>query len=117
VGCFSFTPLLPVELRHVNHTASTNEGDFSADCFRKPYNEPAMPHTSQIDQIADRVDRLLVLFEELQRANVMLETQVQSLTQERDSLQSRLRAARSRVEALLDRLPVMPLPNSDTGAE
>ena len=64
-----------------------------------------MPHPSQIDQIAERVERLLVRYEELQRTNALLADQVEALTHERDSLRSRLSAARSRVEALLERLP------------
>jgi uncharacterized protein (TIGR02449 family) len=64
-----------------------------------------MPNTSQIDQITERVERLLVRYDELQRTNALLSAQVQSLIQERDSLKSRLGAARSRVDALLDRLP------------
>ena len=64
-----------------------------------------MSNPSQIDQIADRVERLLVRYEALQRANVLLGAQVESLTQERDSLKSRLGAARARVDALLERLP------------
>jgi uncharacterized protein (TIGR02449 family) len=64
-----------------------------------------MPNTSQIDQITERVERLLVRYDELQRTNTLLSAQVQSLIQERDSLKSRLGAARSRVDALLDRLP------------
>jgi uncharacterized protein (TIGR02449 family) len=64
-----------------------------------------MSNSSQIDQIADRVERLLVRYEELQRANALLGAQVESLTQERDSLKSRLGAARARVDALLERLP------------
>ena len=35
----SLTPLLPVELRRVNHSASTNAADSSADHFLKPYNQ------------------------------------------------------------------------------
>ncbi len=58
-----------------------------------------------IDQIAERVERLLVRHEELQRTNDLLAEQVQALTHERDSLKSRLSAARARVEALIDRLP------------
>ena len=58
-----------------------------------------------IDQIAERVERLLVRHEELQRTNNLLAEQVQALTHERDSLKSRLSAARARVEALIDRLP------------
>jgi uncharacterized protein (TIGR02449 family) len=64
-----------------------------------------MPSASQIDQIAERVERLLVRHEELQRTNALLVQQVEALTQERDSLKSRLSAARARVEALLERLP------------
>ena len=64
-----------------------------------------MSNQPQIDQIAERVERLLVRHAELQRTNVLLTSQVQALTQERDSLKSRLGAARARVDALLDRLP------------
>ncbi len=64
-----------------------------------------MPNTVQIDQIAERVERLLLRHEELQRTNALLSAQVDSLMQERDSLKSRLGAARARVDALLDRLP------------
>ena len=64
-----------------------------------------MANPSQIDQITERVDRLLVRYEELQRTNALLAQQVTALTNERDSLKSRLNAARSRVDALLERLP------------
>ena len=64
-----------------------------------------MPSASQIDQIAERVERLLVRYEELQRTNTLLAEQVEALTHERDSLRSRLSAARARVDALLERLP------------
>ncbi|NPC57558.1 DUF904 domain-containing protein [Caenimonas soli] len=69
-----------------------------------------MPSASQIDQIAERVERLLVRYEELQRTNALLAEQVEMLTNERDSLKSRLSAARSRVEALLERLPEIKSP-------
>lgn len=59
----------------------------------------------QIEQIAERVERLLVRHQELQRTNDLLVQQVQALTQERDNLKSRLMAARARVDALIDRLP------------
>ncbi len=65
-----------------------------------------MSNPSQIDQIAERVERLLVRYEELQRTNTLLGAQVDALSQERDSLKSRLGAARARVDALLERLPV-----------
>ena len=64
-----------------------------------------MANTSQIDQITERVERLLLRYQELQRTNVLLGAQVDALTQERDSLKSRLGAARARVDALLERLP------------
>ena len=64
-----------------------------------------MANSSQIDQITERVERLLLRYKELQRTNVLLGEQVDALTQERDSLKSRLGAARARVDALLERLP------------
>ena len=64
-----------------------------------------MANQNHIDQIAERVDRLLVRYAELQRTNVLLTDQVEALAQERDTLKSRLNAARARVDALLDRLP------------
>ncbi|MBN9409018.1 MAG: DUF904 domain-containing protein [Burkholderiaceae bacterium] len=67
-----------------------------------------MASPSQIEQIAERVERLLVRHEELQRTNALLAEQVAQLSQERDSLKQRLAVARSRVEALLERLPDLP---------
>jgi len=67
-----------------------------------------MPSASQLELIAERVERLLVRYEELQRTNTLLVQQVEALTQERDSLRSRLSAARARVDALLERLPETP---------
>jgi cell division protein ZapB len=64
-----------------------------------------MSDPSQIDQITERVERLLVRYEELMRTNALLNQQIDSVTQERDSLKSRLGAARARVDALLERLP------------
>ena len=68
-------------------------------------NATPMSNPSQIDQIAERVERLLLRYAEVQRTNTLLVKQVEVLTQERDSLKSRLSAARSRVDALLERLP------------
>jgi uncharacterized protein (TIGR02449 family) len=64
-----------------------------------------MASDSSLDPLAERVERLLVRHEELQRTNALLVSQLEALTQERDSLKSRLSAARSRVDALLERLP------------
>jgi uncharacterized protein (TIGR02449 family) len=59
----------------------------------------------KLQDLADRVDRLLLRHQELQRTNALLEQQLASVTQERDSLRSRLNAARGRIDALLERLP------------
>jgi uncharacterized protein (TIGR02449 family) len=64
-----------------------------------------MSKSTQIEQIAERVERLLLRHEELQRTNALLSAQVEALAHERDSLKSRLGAARARVDALLARLP------------
>ncbi len=64
-----------------------------------------MPDLSQIDQISERVERLLLRYEELTHTNALLNQQIDSLTHERDSLKSRLNAARARIDALLERLP------------
>ena len=71
----------------------------------KPYNLLSMSNSTQIDQVTERVERLLLRYEELQRTNALLTEEVGVLTQERDSLKSRLGAARARVDALLERLP------------
>lgn len=102
--------LLPVELRRANHTASTNMDDCNDAAFANPTmtDQPhptLMSNSSQIDQIAERVEHLLLRYEELQRTNALLAQQVDLLTHERDSLKSRLSAARARVDALLERLP------------
>ena len=60
---------------------------------------------SKIEDIAERVERLLLRHEELKRTNALLEQQLRAVTGERDSLRSRLSAARQRIDALLDRLP------------
>lgn len=56
-------------------------------------------------QLAERIERLLVRHEELQRTNALQSEQIAALMAERDSLRSRLSAARARVDALLERLP------------
>ena len=89
----------------MNHTASTNASNFTPTPKPAPYNVAIMTSPAQIDQIAERVERLLLRYEELQRTNALLAQEVEALTHERDSLKSRLSAARARVDALLERLP------------
>ena len=59
-----------------------------------------------ITDLVDRVERLLLRHDELTRTNALLEEQVRALTQERDGMRSRLNAARARIDALLDHLPL-----------
>ena len=68
-----------------------------------------------IQDLADRVERLLLRHDELQRTNALLEQQLATVTHERDNLRSRLNAARSRIDALLERLPTDVAPVSDAG--
>lgn len=60
---------------------------------------------SKIEQLADRVERLLLRHGELTRTAALLEQQLATVTLERDNLRSRLSAARARIDALLERLP------------
>jgi uncharacterized protein (TIGR02449 family) len=60
---------------------------------------------ASLTDLTDRVERLLLRHDEITRTNELLREQVAALTQERDSLRSRLNAARARVDALLERLP------------
>jgi len=64
--------------------------------------------STRIEELADRVERLLLRHEELQRTNALLASQLASTSNERDNLRSRLNAARSRIDVLLERLPREP---------
>ncbi len=64
-----------------------------------------MAAPSLLEQLAERVERLLLRHGELQRTNALLQEQIEQLSRERDNLKSRLGAARNRIDALLDRLP------------
>ncbi|EHR72455.1 hypothetical protein BurJ1DRAFT_3649 [Burkholderiales bacterium JOSHI_001] len=60
---------------------------------------------SKLEDLAERVDRLVLRHEELKRTNALLEQQLSAVSAERDNLRSRLAAARARIDALLERLP------------
>jgi chromosome segregation ATPase len=60
---------------------------------------------AKLEDLAERVDRLVLRHQELKRASTLIEQQLVAVTAERDSLRSRLAAARARVDALLERLP------------
>jgi cell division protein ZapB len=60
---------------------------------------------SILEDLAERVERLLMRHDELKRTNALLEQQLASVSAERDNLRSRLSAARNRIDALIERLP------------
>jgi len=67
----------------------------------------------KIEDLTERVERLLLRYEELQRTNALLSQELHGVTQERDSLKARLAAARSRIDTLINKLPLPE--TSDTG--
>jgi len=69
-----------------------------------------------IEELAERVERLLLRHEELQRTHRLTVQQLGTVSAERDSLKSRLAAARQRVDALLDRLPANAVAVPGSGA-
>ncbi len=60
---------------------------------------------AKLEDLAERVDRLVLRHQELKRSSALIEQQLVAVTSERDSLRSRLAAARARIDALLERLP------------
>ncbi|HEX6017789.1 MAG TPA: DUF904 domain-containing protein [Burkholderiaceae bacterium] len=58
-----------------------------------------------LQELADRIERLILRHDELERTNALLEQKLTMVGNERDSLKSRLGAARARIDALLERLP------------
>lgn len=60
---------------------------------------------SRIEELAERVERLLLRHDEVHRTNALLREQLETVSRERDNLRSRLNAARSRIDVLLERLP------------
>ena len=77
-----------------------------------PISSSTPPITLQ--DVMERVERLLLRHHELQRTNALLQTELASANAERESLRSRLSAARSRVDALIERLPA-PAVGSGSG--
>jgi uncharacterized protein (TIGR02449 family) len=60
---------------------------------------------AKLEELAERVDRLLLRHQELKRSSSLVEQQLAAVTAERDSLRSRLAAARARIDTLIERLP------------
>lgn len=63
-----------------------------------------------IDQIAERVEHLLLRHDELQRTNALLAEQLQQFKTDNEQLRSRLNAARARIDALIEKLPANGAP-------
>jgi cell division protein ZapB len=88
-----------------SHSRGRRRGD--SDAYNSP--PPSAPSVmSQIEELAERVERLLLRHEEVRRTNALLQEQLAAVTHERDNLRSRLNAARSRIDVLLERLPREP---------
>jgi cell division protein ZapB len=69
-----------------------------------------------LQDLAERLDRLLLRHQELERTNALLQEQLAGVSGERDNLKSRLTAARSRIDALLERLPANNNAGDGSGA-
>ena len=71
---------------------------------------------SKLEVLAELVDRLVLRHQELKRSSALIEQQLAAVSAERDSLKSRLAAARSRIDTLLERLPAdKPAPSAIEG--
>lgn len=62
------------------------------------------PIQNILDQINERMERLVTTNHELQQQNLTLLNEIKQLHLERDSLNSRLRAARARIDVLVCQL-------------
>ena len=70
-----------------------------------------------LNDLTERVERLLVRHDELKKTNELLQQELITASRERDNLRSRLAAARSRIDALLERLPAEPSDRVSGGTE
>ncbi len=70
-----------------------------------------------LEDLAERVERLLLRHDELRRTHALLEQQCAAVTLERDNLRSRLNAARGRIDTLLARLPTEPAADAEAGGD
>lgn len=69
---------------------------------------------TQLHDLAERIERLVLRHDELKRTNTLLEQELSAVDAERESLRSRLAAARTRIDTLLQRLPAE---NNGLGSE
>ncbi|MDE2612838.1 MAG: DUF904 domain-containing protein [Burkholderiales bacterium] len=69
---------------------------------------------AKLEDLAERVDRLVLRHQELKRTSNLIAQQLAAVSGERDSLRSRLAAARARIDALLARLPTEERERTET---
>lgn len=76
-------------------------------CMSQPAPQQRSTRTPNllVEKIHDRVERLLLRHDELQRTNQLLTKELTTLRHERDALRARLQSARTRIDALIARLP------------
>ncbi len=98
------------------HDAVPGEGRPRADAYNPPLPPPTLYSMATLEELAERVERLLLRHEELKRTARPARAALAAVTAERDSLRSRLNAARSRIDALLERLPAEPTTRGADGS-
>lgn len=81
----------------------------------KPFGLRGGIEMAKFEDLAERVDRLVLRHQELKRTSALISQQLVTVTNERDSLRSRLAAARARIDALLARLPGETAGNTSDG--
>jgi len=64
-----------------------------------------MTSPSILDPLAERIEQLIEQHEALEAQNRLLTQEVHALRKDRDSLKSRLKAARARIDELIELLP------------
>jgi chromosome segregation ATPase len=69
---------------------------------------------SKLQDLAQKVDRLVLRHEELRRTSALIEQQLAAVSNERDTLRARLATARARIDTLLARLPAESGATADT---
>jgi uncharacterized protein (TIGR02449 family) len=68
---------------------------------------------STLQDLSNRVERLLRQHDELRRTNLLLEQQMATLIRERDLLRTRLETARVRIDGLLQKTAVTALATTE----
>ena len=103
--------LIPVELQPLNAAVSTNKWHCKAPRIG------VMATHEQLEQLTQRVERLLLRHEELQRANGLLQDELDACHRDRDLLKMRLSAAKQRMDALIAGLPQPSVEQSGPSAQ